>query len=440
MRTAQSGATAATVPQLPVASHAKTVRRPGTTQSAAIAVLIVVCVAPRIGAQDRAPAGSSLAGASVRFNKKSSALLVPVEIAGERCGFVLDTGATCTMLDTKFRTRLGTPIGRTRAHTHDGPIVLERFQAPRATLAGKPLVDLVEVTCSDFSPMRYGTEVEVYGILGMDVLQRQRLRIDFDRGEVTFLDKVPNDAGVGIPLGFSPYGAPTATLFVEGIGNEAFSVDTGNGGIGNIRPDLFTRLIGNGGAISVRSLYSVSARGPATRRSARILKMSLAGFEHHGIVFSEAGMNLLGAGYLKRYLVTFDFPAMRMYLKPGADFASPCRRGLSGASLWAPGGSPTVRSVRQGTAADGAGLRAGDIIEDVNGRPARSSSVSEIAALFLYPGEYQLTVRRGGERLKVLLLLDDPHDPWQHTSLASAPLLFSQSARPGRADKAKGTE
>lgn len=372
-----------------------------------------------------APSGAhcedrSLAGTTIHVTHADRPTVIPVSVDGKEYPFILDTGATGSAVDSTFGPQLGSPTRRIRAHTNDDPVTISIFRAPQITLGGKSLVDLTEVAAIDLSPMRYGTEIDIYGILGMDVLQYQVFQIDFDQGEIRFLEEVPRNAGGRVPIIFSRRKTPIIPVTVDVAGEKWFRIDTGTG-VGFIEKGLFAGLLRDGALVPFRPTLAVSVAGPAEHCRARIREIAFCGFRHRGILFDEGNLNSLGTSVLSRYLVTFDFPGRAMYLMPGAHFAEPSRRGLSGARLWRPEGVTKIQFVHEGTPAAHAGLQIGDVIEELDGRPVQSFRLSEISERFATPGQYHLIVARGERRLSLTLVLEDPHDPWQEPPTAFAP-------------------
>lgn len=383
-------------------------------------LLLVFPYTTELRAENKRSNGDPLVGVELQFRRSESPVL-PVEIGGTTYLFLLDTGCTRTVVDASLRACLGTPVGFSRARTANGVVLADRFEAPTAHVAGRPLRELMQVACVDLSPLRSGTELDAYGLLGMDVLGKHRIQIDFDQGTITFLENIAGVPGTSVPITFSPTGAPMVTVDVLGAGKREFLVDTGFAGDGGLSSAVFASLLEGGAAIPVRSSLSRSVDRQFINRRSRIREISLYGFRHRGCIFEETKRDLLGAWYLSRYLVTFDFPGETIYLAPGSRFAQPSRRALSGARLSRENGVTRVRFIHPRTPAEKAGMRVGDVIEEIDGERADSLRLSGIATRFSIPGAYRLTIARGRQRLLVVLILEDPHDPWQDQPTAFAP-------------------
>jgi S1-C subfamily serine protease len=90
----------------------------------------------------------------------------------------------------------------------------------------------------------------------------------------------------------------------------------------------------------------------------------------------------IGSGLLKRFAVAFDYSRHTMYLRPldppPADAGAFDRSGL-----WINAGDSgfLVESVSAGGPAEQAGLRKGDFIAAINGKPARTEELSDARTL-----------------------------------------------------------
>ncbi|HVX09736.1 MAG TPA: PDZ domain-containing protein [Pirellulales bacterium] len=244
----------------------------------------------------------------------------------------------------------------------------------------------------------------------MDCLARLVIRIDFDHREVAILPKAPEDSGVPFNLGLSPFGIPTLPVNIRGHGRRVFSLDTGSQGNGDVESHLLDSLLEKGIAYDAGKALSLTVLKTEESRSARISEITLGDFSHRGLLFGESATNTLGVGYLSRFVMTFDFPRMRVYLKPSMRFAEPDRKNLTGAAVWRPEGVTTVYDVKSGSAADLAGLKAGDVVEQFDGKEAASLSLMAIHKSFCVPGRHTLRVTRGKEALEVVVVLTEHQD------------------------------
>jgi hypothetical protein len=353
----------------------------------------------------RAEVDAGLIETRVRFDPNLEVILVPVSFNSKSRCFFVDTGATLSAFDSSLREELGKPLRTAAVNIADGRMNIELFKAPAATLGGRALSGVTEVFCLDLSSFRAATGSEFYGIVGMDFLAQRILRIDFDRGEVTFLRAVPSDSGQPLPLSWSAAGL-RAKITIARLGTFPFVVDTGCLADAVMERELFRRLINDRIATAVITAPAQSAGERHEGREAVVPDVSLENF-HHSALLGEGDSNLLGVGCLSRYVVTIDFPAKTMYLKPGKGFGRPMRWNLSGAFASRIKGITAVIAVTRDGPADRAGVRVGDVIEQIDSVPSGSLTLKQLHNLLCEPGNHKMRCTRDAVSFDVVLDLKE---------------------------------
>jgi S1-C subfamily serine protease len=106
-------------------------------------------------------------------------------------------------------------------------------------------------------------------------------------------------------------------------------------------------------------------------------------------------------------IVGFDQPRLERLAQRLASHPAEDRKPRLGLRVKdAPGGGAEVGSVRPDSAAGRAGVRPGDVVESLQGRPVRSAAELEHIAEQLHPGEIvEIWVRRESERTRIDLRL-----------------------------------
>lgn len=366
-----------------------------------------------------------------------STVLVPVTVAGTKRLFAVDTGTSYVLYDNLFRDSLRSSAQVGIGNTLSGRIQVPLFQAPAAFLGhldlrGPVPANAASVGCIDLGGMRGATGEDVRGIIGCPFLRKYVVRLDVERGKLSFLRQIGADPGVRVPMECVE-GVPAILASVEGIGHTLFMLDTGyvgaSGGldIATVKKiealHLLTELPGC-------DAVDVGGDEPRTRRLNRIRSITVGGFTHHGIVFAEeAGgqpICTLGLAYLSRYIVTFDFPGGALYLKPAKKFSVPDNTDLSGGervgiSIGRAGAAVVAADVFPESPAKKAGVEVGDLLLSVDGKDIRRSRLFSIEKMFLScSARAQLTVQRGDRKLSLTLSL--PPSPLDGTPL-SKPLI-----------------
>ena len=372
-----------------------------------VALMVMLATLPSAHAQINDLADGE---ARIRFDPEGFGVAVPVAVNGRRRLLTIDTGASVSVFDKSLAIVAGPALRSVYVHSSDGGVNrMDLFRPPDASIGGLPLGGVSEVLYTDLAHLRVGSGTDVYGHLGLDFLRDRIMRIDYDRGEVSFLRSLPDNPGAPFLLDLSSRNLPPKVLAdVAGIGEQWFVIDTGSTSVGSFDARLLAHLCKDGSAALVETITSESITKSSVLRRFRLRDaFTLGGFRHRGLIFEEGPDNILGSGYLERYLVTLDFPEKRMYLKRSDRFDQPCLVNLSRAEPWWPNGVMTIRVVAANGPADSAGLKAGDIVEEIDGRRVASLSPGQIWRPVCQPGRHRMRVRRGDESLEITLILSE---------------------------------
>jgi hypothetical protein len=148
----------------------------------------------------------------------------------------------------------------------------------------------------------------------------------------------------------------------------------------------------------VRLLSLDLAKVPALRLDSAVIGLSVG-----GTLRARGYDGLLGAEFLRRFRVTFDYPRKRLILRPRLPPPPNLDFDMSGMFIVAEGvdlHDPVVVDVAPGSAAALAGLIAGDHLVSVDGRDVRSLTLGAVRSLLRGPEGRRVVVevQRGGER------------------------------------------
>lgn len=237
--------------------------------------------------------------------------------------------------------------------------------------------------------------IGVDGMIGFEAFRRFAVKIDYGAKTLTFTD--PSrfkavDAGTAIPFKFYDH-LPQVAGVIDGLPG-TFDIDSGS----RSEVDLMSPFVARanlkarfGKGVSAITGWGVG--GPARAYVVRARSLSLGGVAGASVVtglsqakagsFSDPSFEgNVGSGFLKRFVVTFDYAHQTMWLKPIAP--PPADAGAFDRSgMWI-NASPqgyTVTAVSEGGPAAEAGLAAGDLIIAVNGKPARMDDLSDARTL-----------------------------------------------------------
>lgn len=349
------------------------------------------------------------------------ALTATVRCNGKLYLFVIDTGCTHVLYDNSLRGALGRPTEIVAAPTASGPVRGEVFTAPAAFLGtldlrGPEPQAATPVACFDFSDIRAALELDVRGVIGCSFLRNYVFRIDPDRGKLSFLSEPGPDAGVQVPIKFDD-NDPRVGVELPGLGKTPFTIDTGLiGGTGSLDAATFGSLSNRMFVkrVGVSDQTDLGAGARRINELSRIPFLKIAQFTHTDLVFAhhpgEVG-NLLGLGFLLRYIVTFDLARRSIYLKPSKIAGKP-DRGPAAATdrvgMWIrrENRGVIVTNVLPGGAASSAGVRRSDILLKVDGRDVSKLRMFSIYKQFLAARDMiRLTLWRNHRVLTLTLRL-----------------------------------
>lgn len=262
------------------------------------------------------------------------------------------------------------------------------------------------------------------GMVGFETFRRFVTRIDYGKSTITLIDPGhfdPKDAGTPVPFVLNGR-TPEVHGSFEGI-PAVFDIDTGsrssltlNGPFAE-KHDLKAKH-----PKGVTTVAGWGVGGPSTGYVTRGAAMTLGDVEVKNIVTdindqkqgafagNEYSGNV-GGGILKRFVVTFDYHDKIMYLQPVAGPLTDVG-GFDRAGVWfndAPNGFEIV-DVTKGAPADAAGLKKGDVITAVDGKPASSIKLYELRLRLRNDAAgtvVEFTVKRGSETKDIKVTLED---------------------------------
>jgi len=264
-----------------------------------------------------------------------------------------------------------------------------------------------------------GTKPPLAGLLGLELFERMAISIDYVGQTMTFepLAKYRHEGkGTAVPISFYE-DIPLVPATLEGhLGT--FAVDTGNSSslvVQHVWSDAvgLTDRMKNGLAMT-----SFGDGGESRNLASRMDRLSLGGNTIIGFVgrytqdkkgafasISEAGN--IGNEILPNFIVTFDYAREQMWLEPRPGFR-PLPFSRSGMSLFkATPDAFTVVNMVPGGPAESAGLKKGDVITAIDGKPAKELSGRDVLRLMTRAEgtKVALEYTRDGKPAKVELVL-----------------------------------
>ena len=340
-------------------------------------------------------------------------LTVSGSVGGRSATFLLDTGASMTVMDHDFLVEAG--VKAAGGATYKGAALFKGLQfarIPGIDVGGMKVGSQVVYAI----PLRKnsGFPLQVDGILGYDFWSRFVTSVDYPAGTLTFHRPgtfVQDPADVRIP--FELEGTSVhVPVSINGKSAGTFELDTGNGGECTVhRFDGADQLVPTGPAplrfargitygSSSAAAYKTSLElgvGPFVYKSAPVLLLD----PKDPAGAATSGNGNIGVSFLKSFVVTFDYASSAVYLRQKRGLRPASTVGVSGVSLKRlENGDFAIDEVVPGWPGDKAHLKADDIIVSVDGVPQTEDDLGEFI-----PGESkQVEIRRGTEALRTTLV------------------------------------
>jgi hypothetical protein len=347
---------------------------------------------------------------------------------GDPHSLLLDTGAQLSAVDEptaeglgieglgEFQGR-GAGEGSTTAHLATGvSFRLPGVEISNQTVGILPLGERL----SKF------TGRPLHGVLGYDFTSRFVVDIDYASRTLSLHDPKTFDyAGNGdiVPISLH-YGIPAVRATIKPFGSGAiegtFLVDTGaSDALYLTRPFVEAHRLLDTLIENVRVTVP-GVGGESLQNVGRVEKLQFGGqridnpvafFAHDraGAFANPDFAGIIGAEILRRYRVLFDYTNGRMILERNDRFAEPYEFDKSGIMLQAEGldyRTYRIHAIIDQSPAEEAGLRPGDVLVEIDGRPAGELSLVEISAeLFRNGRTLSIRVQRGEELVDVGLTL-----------------------------------
>jgi PDZ domain len=282
-----------------------------------------------------------------------------------------------------------------------------------------PFVTLPVVSRADFA-QQVGQPYQ--GTLGRDFFDRVVVEVDYHRQTVQLYDPSAftyTGQGKSFPLTFSgPVPLIHAKFDVPGHRTESadFAVDTAlDSGV------TFYRGYTDSQRISAAHFKSEPASYPEVDGGAKIFLGRLKAFQIGPYqledivgVFTQqktqagADKNIagaIGANFLRRFTVIYDFPHHQLILEPNVDLNHDTDEDMSGLSIIAKGPNLKVfeiTAVQPGTPGARAGIVPGDVIAGIGDEAAADLTLSAVRDLFRQVGyQYKVLIDRKGQTITV---------------------------------------
>jgi hypothetical protein len=342
---------------------------------------------------------------------------------GEPSWFILDTGAEATVLDVDRAQALKLPLeGHIEGRgAGEGSVDVSLVKGVTIGLPGVEVANqsIVAVQLGALEPL-FGRRID--GVLGYDFISRFVLQIDYAGGKLSLYD--PRDykyvgQGEVIPIsveGRLPHISARVVLPDKTALEGKFVVDCGAGSLVDLNsPFVEAHKIRNlvashstaGGGIGGTTKMAIARLAAVQVGKYEIADPVVGLSEDTGGALSRSDLDgIIGGELLRRFTVVFDYPHERLILDPNSHFKDSSDRGRTGIRLIADGPDLhmfKVFAVTEGSPAANAGVKPGDFVTTIDGRPLGDASLDDVRHLLDQPDHaaYTLGLRREGSVLSL---------------------------------------
>lgn len=357
-----------------------------------------------------------------------SHLYVKSDINGKKALLAFDTGSPYTCVDSTYvadsnlqYTRIGRASmgGAGNAQEKVRIIIGEltyTFADKKYTSRVSPIIQLKPIL---------GDQAD--GILGIDNMGDKVIAIDYEREQMGLWDQLGDVSGyTSIPIRYenNRIYVPLSVTVGEGevIEGEGL-IDLGSGG--SIE---FTSMVAqqyNLKGVTPQLPYSYAVGGIGGESSGcyiRVKSASVGDYTLNDIVISFSNNTggalsdreyicIVGNDFWERFDMMIDLSGRRLYLRPNARFGEPFEspvRGFSYTDRSRTLGCWVVNCLYEGSNAEKAGLRKGDLITALNGRNVKEITLEERKTLFDGMKKVCLTVWRDNGETEIAFPFDEP--------------------------------
>lgn len=367
---------------------------------------------------------------SAHFRVLSGCTVLPISIDGQGpLRFALDTGTSSETINRRSAGRLGLKtLCRFKAVVGGGGEPSTFFLGQGVEYEKNGLsVTTHNNLLVDLRPLaERSIGRTIVGIWGSSFIGNFVTALDYVAEQVTFhqlgtyrgggsLKTIPIDLSTGVPIAEVAVGLPDGVLV-----KAKMMLDTGaqtaaffttlfvkkHELLRQVSPLVWTVGFGLGGTfpVAIGRIPSLSLAGFQARNPVVALPQ-----EPSGTLGSSAYDGLLGADFLKRMHLVFDYSKNRLSLAPNALFDLPYEYGMSGLVIVAEGAhfrDKRIVFVIADSPGSEAGLEKGDRILRIDGKSASEMPLWKISDLFLVPDRaYEMRIRRAaGSEFKVTLV------------------------------------
>ncbi|MBS0470141.1 MAG: aspartyl protease family protein [Proteobacteria bacterium] len=379
-------------------------------------------VPPRPTSDVEFPAGSDRVEIPFRI-ASNNRILVPVTVDGLRLEAWFDSGGSLFLQPDTIAKLNAKTHGRYRfSGGGEGTVVTGIGSIGAIALGGAKVRGL------SFHGFPFYPPDPDEGLIGLEILQRFVVHIDFDRNVMTLTRPQAfryDGKGVVVPFHLQD-NQPEVIGSIDGIAGR-FAIDTGDtGSLLLIAP--FARRYGlkqryladipyDGRSVGVtkgvwarKRVHSVAFNGPDGRPVAEVRDpVTRISLQHSGFDADRYVAANVGLGILRKFNLTFDYMRRRIILEPNRSYGQRDIYNRTGFRLSRSGNGWKITTLFAPSPAAEAGLQEEDVIETIDGKSPRDLEEAQLSDLLKGPvgTRLRLVVDRAGKRRRCVITLRD---------------------------------
>jgi hypothetical protein len=367
---------------------------------------------------------------SLPLTTDSGFLLLQAQVnRSEPLWFLLDTGASLTVLNRDRAGELGIPLqGELAIGTSGGSTGMAIARGVSFEVPGAEVEDQT-VGAISLAAFEAGLGLRMGGILGYDFLNRFVVELDLEASVIRLHDPRRyryRGRGQVLPLTLENDSNPFVRASLTTADGRTIAgkleIDSGETKALFLNAPFVEaqRLLNASDKPAAQGAKATEKRfftGVSTKGQLARLKLGHfaitdvpAGFSlsHEGFVGNPDYAGLIGNAVLSRFRVVLDETRQRLILEPNRRFGEPFAPRQTYGAQWIAEGAALdvyrIAAVLPHSPADDAGLRAGDVLVELDGQPATSLTLNRLRQAFEKEGrKLRLGLRRGEESLEIEL-------------------------------------
>jgi hypothetical protein len=253
---------------------------------------------------------------------RGSRLMVDAQVNGRAVRALLDSAAEMTVIDRGFARDLKLGVGMTVAGQGSGASSFDAdlINGVQLRVFGISLANqsVAVVDLGDVGRRLLGRKLDV--ILGREIFDAARLRIDIEGRQIRVLAADTAPRGVQLPL-TSEHGVETLPVRVENVGPVQATFDLGNGSDVLVGEALARRLqlLTDGRAVTTGRGGGLG--GETVRQRFALYSLEVAGERFTDVpaaidAHSSASDLNIGVAILRHFVITTDFAKHALWLEP----------------------------------------------------------------------------------------------------------------------------